>query len=308
MKYKSPPKGFETLTSLLAMKGLVIDDITSASRDISLIGFFRFKRYSVHYHVSSGVNDYSYLPNTHLAEILDTYRFDCFLRALVFEAIGNIEVAFKSLLNNAMTLRFGSHWYLNKTVFTSRFTEDLDESYQSNYEKFIYKITKECDETKEAFVRRYKLNYNEPSLPTSWIILEIMSFGTCSILYENIESTEARDEISSAFGSHQKAFATWLKSLGYLRNQCAHHHKIIGRTFMFPPQLPKKSSNRFLNDYTIQSDSLYAALCIIQYCLQTLNIPSFFKQTLLDLISENPDIDLNKLGFTSNWQKEKIWQ
>ena len=58
----------------------------------------------------------------------------------------------------------------------------------------------------------------------------------------------------------------------------------------------------------IETDSLYAILCIVQNMLLKLNITCFLKDNLIDLINVNPQIELNRSGFTPNWKEEKIWQ
>lgn len=309
MKYNFPPKSIDQLIETLLIKGMIIDDIPSAKQHISCIGYFRLKRFMVPFHVPDGKGDYSFIPYTNFYDIIDIYKFDSQLRVIIFEAIANIEVAFKSLLNYTMTIRHGTHWYLNSSLFKPYFATNLDPNYESGYDKFILKLTKDCTESPEIFVRRYKLNFSDPPLPPSWIVMEIMSFGMSCILYQNILDTEDRSEISTQFNINQNIFETWLITMSYVRNQCAHHQKIIERTFMFPPIIPKRDKNRFLAEHDkIESDSLYAVLCIIQNSLQNLKIDSLFKDSLVDLIEYNPQVNLTNLGFTENWRDEKIWQ
>ncbi len=261
MKYSFSPQTIEQQTVLLLKKGLIIEDIPKASQILSSIGYFRIKRYTIPFHVSDGKGDYSFLPNIYFDDIVDIYKFDAQLRVIIFEAIASIEIAFKAFLNYTMTMKYGSHWYLDSSLFKSEFVSNLDPNYESGYEKFIYKLTKECTESHENFVRKYRFLYTDPLLPPSWIVLEIMSFGMSCILYQNISNTEARSEVSANFKINQKIFGTWLFNLSYVRNQCAHHQKIMERTFMFPPIFPKREQNRFLTEYKdIKEDSLYAVL------------------------------------------------
>ena len=70
-----------------------------------------------------------------------------------------------------------------------------------------------------------------------------------------------------------------------------------------------ENDTRFLNDITLlRSDSLYALICIIQYSLVNLDIKTFFKENILDLLNNNPQIILDNLGFTTNWKEENIWK
>lgn len=307
MKYNSPPQSIEQLATFLLSKGMVIEDIKTAKENLTNIGYFRFKKFSTKFQIKGDTDDYSFSNNTYFEEIIDNYSFDSQLRIIIFEAIANIEIAYKSVLNYTMTLRSGCHWYLDPTVFKPEFSQNSDENSQSGYDKFLFKLTKECAESSDRFVQKYKFNYSEPELPPSWIVLDIISFGMSSHIYQNILSTDARNEISAMFKINQKFFETWLISLSYIRNQCAHHQKIIEKKVMYPPRMPQRSTNKFIEEEG-NDGSLYNVLCVIRNCLRNIKSNSFFKDSLIDLINCNEQIDLKLLGFPDNWRNEEIWQ
>jgi abortive infection bacteriophage resistance protein len=43
--------------------------------------------------------------------------FDLQLRTLLFEAIGQIEIAFRTQLELCLSLAYDSHWYENRSLF-----------------------------------------------------------------------------------------------------------------------------------------------------------------------------------------------
>ena len=309
MKYNYPPLTVNQLALMLLTKGMIIDDLSAAEKQLSHIGYFRFKKFTHPFRITDGRGDYSFINDTFFNGIIDNYQFDGFLRVLVFEAVSHIEVALKSFLNYSMTIRYGTHWYLDSSLFTDRFITPDDRGYESNYERFIANLTKECNESRDHYVNRYKLDFDDPILPPSWMIMEILSFGTTCLLYKNILDTEVRKEIAINFDTIPNIFDSWLLSISYVRNQCAHHQKLIDRTYMFPPRIPQREGKRFLTAYAIvQTDSLYAVLCIIQNILLKLSVICHFKEILIDLIDANPQINLGKLGFTKDWENEPIWQ
>ena len=72
--------------------------------------------------------------------------------------------------------------------------------------------------------------------------------------------------------------------------------------------MPKKQSARFLAEADhVDHTSLYAILSCIQYMLNICNNQSDFKYDILRLFQKFPDISIHRLGFTPNWQTEKIW-
>lgn len=72
--------------------------------------------------------------------------------------------------------------------------------------------------------------------------------------------------------------------------------------------MPLRRSRQFLTEADdVENASLYAVLCCIQYMLNVCNDVSIFKRQLIALIDAYPNIDYERLGFTMNWRKEKLW-
>jgi abortive infection bacteriophage resistance protein len=58
----------------------------------------------------------------------------------------------------------------------------------------------------------------------------------------------------------------------------------------------------------VNNTKVYCSLCCIAFLLNKIHETTFFKKNLLQLISEYPQINLEKMGFTDNWRNEPIWQ
>ena len=235
---------------------------------------------------------------------------------MIFEALENIEVAVKTQLSNAMAAAHGSHWYTDTQHFIS---EQDRKQIISNTEKsddipkffdhaiFLREIEKAMDDPDELFLQFYKKTY-VPLHPPSWMMVEIITFGTLSIVFENLKASKEKTAIHDHFGLTKKHFVSWLHCFSFIRNKCAHHKRIVYSNITIAPSLPQRSSRQFLAEAAdVRNTSLYAALCCIQYMLNICNNNSLFKQHLLALIDAYPTIDYNRLGFTSNWRKEKLW-
>ena len=61
---------------------------------------------------------------------------------------------------------------------------------------------------------------------------------------------------------------------------------------------------------TLPTDSLriYFNLCIIKYFVDVISQNNHMKKNLLDLLAQFPNIDIQAMGFPSNWEQEPIWQ
>jgi abortive infection bacteriophage resistance protein len=62
--------------------------------------------------------------------------------------------------------------------------------------------------------------------PPLWMIIEALSLGTCSKMFDNIQSKEIWNAISSYLGQHTTVLESWIRSLAYIRNLCAHHSRL----------------------------------------------------------------------------------
>ena len=63
----------------------------------------------------------------------------------------------------------------------------------------VAKIDEEYQRSDEEFVTAFKTKYSD-HFPPSWITMEITSFGTLSILYNNLKPGRVKRNIATYFG------------------------------------------------------------------------------------------------------------
>lgn len=298
--YNQPSLTVDQQLELLLSKGLVVQNKEFALSWLSNVSYFRLKTYSYFlkdYKTDNG----NFIKGTTFDEIISLYIFDRRLKLIIFDAIEAIEVALRTRISNTMSLKYGPHWYLDSNHFT-------DDTRKFDHSKFIIGIKKYCENPEEIFIASYMRFYNSPKLPPSWMIMEILSFGKISLLFEHLTAREEKNKICSELGLPNNVLPSWLHTFTYLRNLTAHHTKILNRTFTIKPILPTRKKLRFLAEADdINNSKVYCSLCCIAFLLNKLHETTFFKINLLQLISEYPKIDLEKLGFTQNWKNEEIW-
>ncbi|GGA87392.1 Abi family protein [Puia dinghuensis] len=297
MKYTDPALTIDEQIIRLKSKHLIIQEEDSVKAILSSIGYFRLNNY-MKYFIKGG----QFLNDTVIEDILALYEFDKFLRITLFDAIADIEVAMKSLINSSLCCKYGSHWLTNTSIFKPEF--------YGYHQSMMNEIVEYCKNTPdEQFIKKYKQTYNEPDLPPTWMILEVMSFGKISMIYDGLLKTEDRVSISAFLRTHDNILNSWLHSLAYVRNLCAHHAKILDRTLTIKPTMPSRKKNRFLTDIEeLDVSKIYAVLCVIQFLLKSVKRNRDFKDNIVNLINNNPIIKPASLGFTSQWNREEIWQ
>jgi abortive infection bacteriophage resistance protein len=296
MKYTDPALTIEEQIALLKRNKLHIHNDDSVKEVLISVGYFRLNNYMKYFK-----KDHQFACDTTIEDVLSLYEFDKFLRISLFDAIADIEVAIKALINNVLACNYGSHWITNTTIFNPRF--------YTYHQSLITEITAYCNCPDEHFIKKYKQYYHEPELPPSWMIMEVMSFGKISMIYNSILNTEDRRHVSSYLKTHDNILTSWLHCLTYIRNLCAHHAKILDRVLTIKPAMPSRKKNRFLEDVDeLDVTKIYAVLCLIQYLHLTIKPNSDFKENVIALLDNNKYIKLSTLGFTTNWKQESIWK
>ena len=63
------------------------------------------------------------------------------------------------------------------------------------------------------------------------------------------------------------------------------------------------------NPDTAKRNKVYYSVCMIYYLLQTINPRTSFKKRLVDLLEKYSHvINLNSMGFPTNWKDDNFWK
>lgn len=235
---------------------------------------------------------------SYFEDALGFYYFDKDLRALLFTAVQSIEVAIRSRMIDRIASVHGAFWFVDEQLATNRrqFTENLEH------------VRKEVDRSKEDFILRHKEKYDMPEFPPVWKTLEVVTFGTLSKLYMNLNDNRLKKEIAKDFGLPQHVFMeSWMKSIAVLRNHIAHHARIWNRRFAFSPQMPHHLENPWITIDNNRSNKLYNFLCVMAYMQDVIHHGNPFKENLKNLLMRNPQIRLRAMGFHEDWESEPLW-
>lgn len=143
-------------------------------------------------------------------------------------ALEKIELYLRASMSHVLSLKYGTFAHEDSSIFFSKI----------DHEKWINNVHLEAKRSKENFVTHYKNKYlNFPTLPT-WVAVEIMSFGSLSLLFNNLKN-EVQMDIAKEINIHPTLLGSWLHTLVYIRNMCAHHGRIWNRELSIRPKIPK---------------------------------------------------------------------
>jgi abortive infection bacteriophage resistance protein len=157
------------------------------------------------------------IEGTSAEHVLRLYEFDRRLKLLVLDAVERIEIAVRFSLAHTLGGRdpFG---HLNPDSLDARFT--APSGHDAGYAKWLEGYGNAQERAKEAFVTHFETEY-DGRLPI-WVAVEIMHFGQLSVLYKGLKPAD-RHSICSSYGvPDPKVLSSWLRSMTYLRNVCAH--------------------------------------------------------------------------------------
>lgn len=300
MHYIKPALTYEQQLALLSSRGLAIPDRERALHWLKRKGYFRLSAYFLPFKMTDTDN---YTPGTTFTDIIKLYKFDAHLRLLMIKAIDRVEVALRASITYHFAHVLGPFGYTQVINFTPLVPSPgagipatgFDHAYM------LRRIETEVTQSKEEFVRHYRTKYlSETHLPI-WMLTELMPFGMLSKMTEGVKKS-LRKQIAKDFGISQSQLASWMETLTYVRNICAHHSRLWNREVSLKPELLKEWKVD-----GISNTRIYCVFLVLAHILCHASPRSRWKDMLMQCILENPHINLNAMGFPANWKELSPW-
>lgn len=310
--YHKTPTTYKQQILLLKSRGLIIPDEERASRYLQQISYFRLSAYFLPYQkIKDQFNEGIYFDL-----ILDNYKFDRELRLLVFDCIERVEIAIRAQMIYVLAHNYNSsHWQDIPEVFTGPYTNrrgDLINTYDE-----VQKIIQVNCQSKhpEVFIKHYKEKYDAPPNPPSWMFMELLTIGELSRLYVGLRQNKDRQDIANFFALPHSVFASWLHTLTYARNICAHHSRLWNREFAIKPGILIKPGKEWINPSFNNNQRSFYFLCTLKYLLRGANPNNHLSSKIDSLFKKYPNIPVRFMGIPSDkdgvladWRNEALWK
>jgi len=176
----------------------------------------------------------TFLPNTQFETVWQRYRFNRLLRLAVMDAIERVEVGVRTALVHDLAMRLGAFAHVDHKNFPHASPD--------KHAHFLEELRKEALKSSEVFAQHFQATYDEfPDLPI-WAVCETMTFGSMLTLF-NMSERGTRNSIARRFGLHGPVLQSWLHTLSYVRNICAHHARLWNRELAIRPALPDEKND-----------------------------------------------------------------
>lgn len=250
----------------------------------------------------------NFKPGASFQNAVDLYVFDKELRLLATDALERVEIALRVDVSHTLG-RLDPFAYLKRDLFHPLFSEvpHKDRGLTRHHE-WVTKHAQLISRSKEEFVSHIKSKYGLP-LPV-WVACEVWDFGTMSTLFGGMREAE-QDAISARYGvNNGRVFASWLRSLNYLRNVCAHHSRLWNRNIVDQPKLPSVNEVSWVAPFTNNGHALarcFLLLRILRHLLGVINPTSSWPARLKTHMESFPDLshlglNLAGMGAPADWQ------
>lgn len=134
---------------------------------LARISYYRLSGYLWWWYEDDAVGE-RFPPGTTLDSVLDLYRFDAELRALVLLLAHDIEVWLRGALANQLAEHHGADGYVQPELYQN------PAALEGDLEKLKGLFTRRSP---ELFVRAFRERYGEDAHPPIWMATEVMSLG-----------------------------------------------------------------------------------------------------------------------------------
>ncbi len=330
MAYTKPWQSYEDQLDLLSSRGLAVTDRAKALECLQRIGYYRLSGYWFPFRERSGpltlldekgrkparpnkvetiaLDDFK--PGATFENAVRLYVFDKKLRLLAMDALERIEIALRVDVSHTLG-ELDPFAYLRPELFHESFSRDLNNGKGvTRHHEWLSKHARLITDSKEEFVRHNKSKYGLPL--AIWVACEVWDFGTLSRLYAGMRETE-QDAISARYGIRNgRVFATWLRSLNYLRNVCAHHSRLWNRNIVDQPRLPPVAEVPWVEPFEDNAHlraRCFLLLRIARHLLQVVNPNSSWPERIKAHLQEDfPNLDhlglsLSGMGAPDGWEE-----
>ena len=328
MSYPRPWLNYQQLLQKLIDKGLQVTDPQKAEDFLDKVGFYRLSGYWNAFRERSGLccplqplpgrrkfkrGDVDKLvlpqfkPGASFQNAVDLYVFDKRLRFLVLDALERIEVSLRHNVSHTLGALSPTAHLQSEFLFEGFAKEPDSKTGLTEHHQWQSRQAALVSRSREAFIVHHKDKYGYP-IPI-WVACEVWDFGCLARLYSGMRPQE-QDLIAQKYGiANGRVFATWLRSLNYLRNVCAHHGRLWNRNIVVLPKLPEEQQviwTRYFKQQQGMRKRPFLLLCVIQHMMRAIHPRSKWAERLKTLLMEFPDLshlelNLYGMGVPDDW-------
>lgn len=284
MKEKKHQKALTLQEQIENLKNLnlTIKDEVFATNFLNDVSYFRFiKAYSLGLKPKNG----PYYDGITFEQLVELYLFNANFRQLLFAQIEKIEINLRCRVSNYFSSVYGVLGYKDSSNF-------INVNYHA---AFLADINNEINRNKRApFIKNFQNNYENGDIPF-YALVEIFSFGTLSKFFKNMKNADKK-VIAGTYGISYTYFESWIESIAYVRNLCAHYGRLYNAKLTKTPMLYQQDRNLGVSNIRI-----FALLVCLKHILPADRHWIEFVDTIELLFEKYPHVEKGTMGFPADW-------
>ena len=283
LKEQQPALSVDGQVENLRNLKLFIDNDEYAKEFLNDVSYFRLiKAYSLGLKPKNGI----YNDGVSFNQIVELYKFNCNFRQLLFTVIERVEVNLRCRIANHFSYKYGVLGYEEQNNFANpiyhkEFLEDIEQEVNRN--------------SKSPFVKNFINNYQDSKIPM-YALIELFSFGTLSKFFKNMKN-EDKKAVASTYNVGYTYFESWIESIAYVRNLCAHYGRIYNAKLSKTPILYKQYTDAGIGNIRIYG----VLICLFHLVPHDIHWDDFVHQIEL-LIEKYPAVKIETMGFPDKWK------
>ncbi len=284
LKNQQPPLSVEEQIQNLKDKNLSFEDENYAASLLSDISYFRLiKAYSLGLKPKNGL----YNDGVTFEQIVDLYKFNCHLRQELFKVIERVEVNLRCRLANHFSYKYGVLGYedpsnFENPLYHAEFLEDVKQEIRRN--------------AKSPFVKNFQSNYVDGKIPM-YALVEMFSFGTLSKFFKNMKN-EDKKAVALTYGVGYTYYESWIESIAYVRNLCAHYGRLYNAKLAKTPKMYKQYTAK-----GIGNNRLFGVLLCVALLVPANDNWRGFVDSIEAYIKKYSSVKIQTMGFPLNWKE-----
>lgn len=316
VSYKKPWLNIDDQLSKLESRNLLVSNKEAAKRFLRYFNYYRFAGYALKFQEWDNVRgDRVFKSGISFEDVRQLCEFDGKLRDCFSEALEIVEISLRSCIAYRFGESHGSFGHWTAKNFDAEFSRDRPSRESKTkivnpYRDWRNAVLSETKRSSEVFVKHFEKCYSEyPALPI-WVVSEICSFGTLSKLYSNMLNSE-QGRIASEYGLQYLVLKSWLHTLTYVRNICAHHARLWDKVLQISPRLPERKNWQRMRGL---ERTVFAVAVMLNWMLAHDSIDKAEHrrwkanvESLMDSFAIRFPALLAYMGFPIDWKKNPLW-
>jgi len=314
--FEKPWIDHDSQVKKLIDRGLQVADIESAKRFLSYINYYRFTGFCLRFQtVDPASGERVFNPGVSFEDVRTLCVIDRDLRDCFSEGLELVEISLRSSVAYHFARQHGAFGHLSAKNFSKAFSRQVPSANSKTqivvpYKEWHKSLVSETTRSRELFVRHFEQAYHEyPDLPV-WVVSELCSFGTLSKMYWNMLTAD-QTVIAKEYGVPFFVLDSWLHTLTFLRNVCAHHGRLWDKKLNIAPKLP--SGKNWMN-VSSRARTIFIPALILNWMLAhdsiDANAHTAWKaklEKILDALAcELPQL-MYYTGFPLDWKRNPLW-